>query len=264
MTSYTDSLTDLALDGNLATLELTPDWLQGRSGYGGWQAALAVLSMRAVLGDELPLRSLQANFISPVPSGKVTACAELLRRGKSVAQLESRILVDGKVAFTALGIFGAARQTAINLLPKAPPVGATPDSVSDWPYVEGVTPSFMRHFHLRWGGGSPPYSGDANADASIFVRFRDDQIRSEGHLVCLADAIPPSALSLLTSPAMLSTINWAFELIDPPTAEECAAWFRFDTSLTAASDGYAWENTAIWSAHGHLIGLSRQCVAVFG
>jgi acyl-CoA thioesterase len=79
----------------------------------------------------------------------------------------------------------------------------------------------------------------------------------------MADAIPPSALSLLTAPAMLSSINWTLELVTPLAEEERNDWFRFDSSLTAANDGYAWENTAIWSARGNLVALSRQCVAVF-
>lgn len=264
MTSYANLLTRRTIDGNSATLELTPDWLQGRSGYGGWQAALALEAMRAVLGDTPPLRSLQANFIAPVPPGKVTATAELLRRGRSVAQLEARIFVDGKTAFIALGIFGAERETAINLHPTAPSIPMGLENLTDCPVVDGVMPVFMRNFHLRWAAGTPPYSGDTSADAQIFVRFRDDPVATETHLVCLADAIPPSALSVLTTPAMLSTINWSLEVLRLPTAEEADDWFCFDTSLTAAHSGYAWENTAIWSRQGKLVALSRQCVAVFG
>lgn len=263
MATYTKQIADLQIVGNAVTLELTQDWLQGRSGYGGWQAALAVKAMRALLGDELPLRSLQVNFIAPVPAGRVTAYAELLRRGRSVAQLEARILVDGRVAFTALGIFGGSRQTSIVHRPSAPAAASDPETLADWPYVEGSTPEFMRNFHLRWGAGKPPYSGVAHADAQIGVRLRDDAVTTEAHLVCMADAIPPSALSLLTAPAMLSSINWTLELVTPLAEEERNDWFRFDSSLTAANDGYAWENTAIWSARGNLVALSRQCVAVF-
>lgn len=264
MTAYSDLLGRMITDGASATLELTPDWLQGRSGYGGWQAALALAAMRAVLGEAPPLRSLQSNFIAPVPPGRVTANAELLRRGRSVAQLEARISVDGRTAFIALGIFGAERETAIQLRPTPPSISIIPEDLMDWPCVEGVMPVFMRNFHLRWATGTPPYSGDTSADAQIYVRFRQDPVATETHLVCLADAIPPSALSVLRTPAMLSTINWSLEVLSLPTAEDAADWFCFDTSLTAAHSGYAWENTAIWSRRGELIALSRQCVAVFG
>ncbi len=264
MTSYTSILTNRTIDGNSATLKLTPDWLQGRSGFGGWQAALALEAMRAVLGDTPPLRSLQANFLAPVPQGNVTATAELLRRGKSVAQLEARIFVDEKPAFIALGIFGAERETTVNLHPTPPSISNAPENLTDWPFVEGEVPAFARNFHMRWAAGTPPYSGDTSADALVFVRFRDDPVATETHLVCLADAIPPSALSVLTTPAMLSTINWTLEVLHLPTEEEATDWFCFDTSLTAARSGYAWENTAIWSRQGKLAALSRQCVAVFG
>ncbi|HLA35498.1 MAG TPA: thioesterase family protein [Rhodocyclaceae bacterium] len=261
--NYSTLLAAAHTEANAVTLELTPDWLQGRSAYGGWQAALAVLAMRAVIGEDVALRSLQVNFIAPVPPGAIVARAELLRQGKSVTQLEARILVDGKVAFTAIGIFGAARASSIVERPQAPPAANPPQTVADWPYVEGRTPEFMRNFHMRWGAGKPPYSAAADATAQIFVRFRADSVAAETHLVCLADAIPPSAISLLKTPSMLSSINWTLELVEPLHEDERDDWFRFDTSLTAATDGYAWQNTSIWSAQGNLVALSRQCVAVF-
>jgi len=264
MTSYTRLISELRIDGNAVTLELTADWLQGRSAYGGWQAALALQAMRAVLGEQPPLRSLQCNFIAPVPPGRITARAELLRRGKSVAQLEARIAVDGKVAFTALGIFGEQRPTSIMHLPTAPADARNPDTLPDLPQVEGFTPAFMRNFQSRWGAGHPPYSGvRPHVDAQIYLRYRDDAVSSEGHLLCIADAIPPSALSMLDAPAMLSSINWTLEVIELPRGSDAGDWLRFDSSLTAASHGYAWENAAIWSAGGRLLALSRQCVAVF-
>lgn len=262
--NFSTLLSTAHTSGNAVTLELTPDWLQGRTAYGGWQAALAVVAMRAVLGDAIELRSLQTNFIAPVPPGRVTASAEMVRRGKSVAQLEARILVDGKVAFTALGIFGAGRASALTQQPVAQAIPLAADEVADWPYAAGRTPEFTRHFHMRWAQGQPPYSGTEHANAAIYVRFRDAAVSSEAHLVGLADAIPPSALSVLTSLSMISSINWTLELINPLEDDERNGWFRFDAELTAATSGYAWENTAIWSSRGRLIALSRQCVAIFG
>lgn len=262
--NFSTVLSTARTSGNAVTLELTPDWLQGRTAYGGWQAALAVLAMRAVLGDAIELRSLQINFIAPVPPGMVTASAAMLRRGKSVAQLEARILVDGTVAFTAVGIFGAGRASAVTRQPVAHAIALAADAVADWPYAAGHMPEFMRHFHVRWAQGKPPYSGAEHADASMYVRFRDDAVCSEAHLIGLADAIPPSALSVLTRLSMISSINWTLELINPLQDDEGSDWFRFDAELTAATSGYAWENTAIWSSRGRLIALSRQCIAIFG
>jgi acyl-CoA thioesterase len=261
--TYTRLLSEIKVEDRRASLVLTSDWLQGRSAFGGWQAALAVQAMRAVVGNDIALRSLQSNFIAPVPVGAVSATAEVLRQGKSVAQLEARILVDGKVAFIAIGIFGVVRQTLITEQTIAPTASGIPEDGQDWPDEDGQRPAFSRNFDYRWGRGTGPYSGSVHRDGQIYVRFRDDAVRSEAHLICVADAIPPSGLSRLTSPSPLSTINWTLELINTINDEEREDWLRFDTSLTAAFDGYSWENTAIWSDKGRLLALSRQCVAVF-
>ncbi|MBK6638597.1 MAG: thioesterase family protein [Rhodocyclaceae bacterium] len=60
----------ISYEGDTASLELSPDWLQGRTAYGGWQAALGLRAMERVRGDAVPLRSLQVNFIAPVPPGR--------------------------------------------------------------------------------------------------------------------------------------------------------------------------------------------------
>ena len=264
MKTFSEVLGTLQTDANSATLDLTPDWLQGRTAYGGWQAALAVLAMRQVIGPEIPLRSLQANFVGPVGVGKITAQAELLRRGKSAAQLEARILVDGQTAFTAVGIFALSRVSQLALAPKSPPATRAVDTLEPRPFVDGVRPSFVKHFDTRWALGSYPFSGAAHSAAQIFARLRDEEIDSEAHLVMMCDVIPPSAIAMFKTPAMLSSMNWALELITPLTAETSAGWLRFDAEMTAAADGYAWENTSIWGCNGDLIALSRQCVALFG
>ena len=262
--NYTDYLNTAICDDSTVTLELTPDWLQGRTAYGGWQAALGLLAMRRVVGNDVPLRSLHANFIAPVPPGRVTARAELLRRGKSAAQLEARIVVDGQTAFTALGIFGASRASGIVERPLAPACVAAPDSLPSLPYIPGVIPAFQQHFDLRWAHGGLPFSGAAHGDAQIYVRMQGEPLASETHLVCTADAIPPSAIAMYTAPTPISSMNWTLEMVRPLSDAARAGWLRFDATLTAAGEGYGFENVSIWSDDGELVALSRQCVALFG
>jgi acyl-CoA thioesterase len=262
--NYSSLLHTARVDRDSVTLELTPDWLQGRTAFGGWQAALAVRAMRQVIGEDIPLRSLQANFIAPVLPGPVSARAELLRQGKSAAQLEARILIGDQVAFTALGIFGAARASAIIERPLAPACALAPNDLKDLPYIEGVVPVFTKHFKMRWASGGHPFSGAVNGDAQIYVRFCDEDLVSEAHLVNIADAIPPSAIAMLKTPVAISSMNWTLEFVTPLDDAMRNGWLRFDASLTASRDGYGWENVSIWSEAGELIALSRQCIAVFG
>ncbi|MBK6638596.1 MAG: thioesterase family protein [Rhodocyclaceae bacterium] len=169
----------------------------------------------------------------------MTAHAELLRRGKSAAQLEARILIDGKVALTAVGIFGAQRESAVRGVPVAPAAAVPVETVPDAPHG-GLRPAFTRHFDMRWGAGLPPFSGAEHSDAQIFVRYRNEPVSSDALLVCLADAIPPSAISVFKAPAMLSSMNWTLEFVTPMNEAERAGWLRFDSGLTAAGDGYGW------------------------
>ncbi len=263
MTNYSAALLRMQTGPATASLDLTPNWLQGRTAYGGWQAALAVCAMRQIIGPDIPLRSLQANFIAPIGLGLITATAELLRQGKSAAQIEARICVDGKVAFAAVGIFGLARPSAIAEQPQAGAV-VLPDTLTDRAYLDGAMPQFLQNFDMRWAAGAPPFSGTPHSESKIYARFRDEHITSEAHLICIADVIPPSAISMLSAPAMISSMNWTLEMISPLNDSETRGWLRFDSALTAAGDGYGWENTSIWSDQGKLIALSRQCVALFG
>lgn len=262
--TFSQLIETLQVDADGVSLMLTPDWLQGRTAYGGWQAALAVLAMRQLLGPEIPLRSLQSNFVAPIGVGKVTAKAALLRRGKSATQLEARILVDGQTAFIAVGIFGAPRGSQLSLAPMAPPSDRPLEDVPPRPYVDGVMPVFLQHFDTRWAKGAYPFSGAASSAAQIYARLRDETLATEAHLVMIGDVIPPSAIALFKTPIMLSSMNWTLELVTPLDAEARAGWLRFDSELTAAGNGYGWENTSIWSSKGELVALSRQCVALFG
>ena len=72
-------------DGWQATV--SEDWLQGRSAFGGLQAALALRAMRERVPVDMPLRSLQVTFIAPVPAGPVSIRAQRLRAGRSAIQV---------------------------------------------------------------------------------------------------------------------------------------------------------------------------------
>ena len=79
-------------DGGTFRAEVPDSWLQGRSVYGGLQAALAVRAMRAMLPAPAPLRVLQVSFVAPLPAGPVSLRAELLREQLLRAPVAEAIL----------------------------------------------------------------------------------------------------------------------------------------------------------------------------
>src|SRR5690242_484925 len=89
------------------TFQAGEDWLQGRTLFGGLQAALAARAMRAVTAAAAPLRTLQVAFIAPVPPGPVRVHARVLRAGRNATQVEGRIVQGDATLCLAIGIFGA-------------------------------------------------------------------------------------------------------------------------------------------------------------
>ncbi len=247
--------------GDTAELDVPEDWLQGRSVFGGLQVALAVDVMRAQVGADVPLRTLQVTFVAPVPAGRMRARARLLRAGKSAAHVEA-LLVDGEqVLAVAIGVFGTARESAIARAPRRPDLGdVRPRS---HPYVAGVTPAFLQHFDARWLRGSAPFSGDPSHEMVVELDFRDTGPATEAHVIALADYVPPVALSMLSRPANGSSLTWKLEL----AADRYEQWplqgWRADVEMVAARDGYTNQSTHIWSPDGQLVALSRQAMVVF-
>lgn len=73
---FLEILATLKREQNLWVATVSEDWQQGRSLFGGLQAALAVKAMRDLVPD-VPLCSLQTTFLAPVPAGTVSIRAQI-------------------------------------------------------------------------------------------------------------------------------------------------------------------------------------------
>lgn len=241
-------------------VEVPADWLQGRTLFGGLQAAIALKAMRSLV-PEAPLRSLQVTFVGPVPGGEVKASARVIRGGKSTTHVEARI-VDGDVTLaTMVGIFGLARPSAVRVRPQQPHVAAK--DPFEMRYVEGAAPSFTQHFKARWLRGGPPFSGATDKDNVIQLGMRDTGPATESHVIAMADFIPPIALSFLTERAAAASLNWMLEILaDDVSALPLDGW-RVDAHLTAADGGYTHQSLELWGPGGIPVALGRQTMVVF-
>src|SRR5260221_5700026 len=173
-------------------LDVPDDWLQGRTLFGGLQAAVALAAMRS-LAPQAPLRSLQATFLAPVPGGVVRSRARVLRSGKSTTYVESRIVSGEDTLARFVGAFGLARPSSVKLIPRQPVV-ASAHSI-ELPWIAGVTPNFTQHFKARWIVGGPPFTGANHPENVIQLGMRDSGLATEYHVLAMAGFIPPIALS---------------------------------------------------------------------
>jgi hypothetical protein len=247
-------------DGWIASV---PDgWKQGRSLFGGLQAALALRAMRALVPPAMPLRVLQTAFVAPVAAGTVRIRARVLRAGKNTVHVEAHLVDGEQPACLVLGIFGSARPSQVEVLPQRPPVPAqTPLEV---PFVPGVSPEFTRHFALRWLRGSLPFTGGSLLHAVIQVGITDSAPAGEEHVIAIADSIPPVTLSLLRNPVPGSSMAWTLEMLRDRFDDLPLSGWRLDADLCATRGGYTNQDVTVWGPGGEPVALSRQCMVVFG
>jgi len=257
---YSELLATMQQSESGVTLDVTSDWMQGRSVFGGLQATMAVAAMRTLITT--PLRTLQVTFIAPVPAGKVSAQATLLRQGKNASHVEARVMVGDQVACLAIGVFGNARETVIKKLPPQPSIQTRQPIV--FPYVDGMTPEFLRHFKGAVLLGDLPFAGKPLSDVVVSLDMLDNGNATEAHLLAIADFMPPVALSWLKTFATGSSLTWMLEfLVDDFAALPLQGW-RADATLVAARDGYTSQSVMLWGPGGVPVAISRQSMVVFG
>jgi acyl-CoA thioesterase len=245
------------------TASAPDDWMQGRSVFGGLQAALALRAMRGVVPAELPLRVLQTTFVAPV-AGAVQIEARVLRAGKGTTHAEARLVDGGQTTTLVVGVFGRGRPSKAELAPR---LSHTPGAQEGFtfPFVPGLSVAFAQHYQMRLLSGALPFSGaTAPPEWVIEVSSDDRGPTSECHVVGIADAIPPLAFAMLTQPAPGSSVTWTLEMLVDRFDDLPLAGWRVQAAVRAGHNGYTSQSTTIFAPGGPAIALSHQSMVVFG
>jgi acyl-CoA thioesterase len=240
------------------------DWSQGRATFGGTVTALGNEAMRRLVPPERQLRELETVFVGPTLVGPVHIEAEVLRVGRAVTIASARLLSEEKIAATVTGIYGAARSTAISI---APTVSTGVPPAVNLPLPEAhanAGPAFLQHFDFRWAEGAWPFSGSSSNKSKIYVRHRDPAALTESHVIALADCIPSVILQMLSTPVPSSSLTWTLQFLKHDYGFAPDAWWRIDSQVDAAEDGYSCESCILLNPSGAPAAFSRQMVAVFG
>lgn len=259
LTTFSTLLAAAGRSPGVLSVHVPDDWLQGRSLFGGLQAALAVETMRTLVPD-VPLRVLQTTFVGPVGGGLVTVSARVLRAGKNVMHVEARLGDDA----VFIGIFGQNRPSVVGITLEEPPRPSPTASPRTLPFIPGVTPNFTQHYAATWRRGATPFTATPSPDPYLELTVQDDGPFTEAHLIALADFIPPIALSYLRVPAPGSSVTWMLELLRYDFAAQPMSGWVIDGRLLAAKDGYTSQTVTVIAPDGTPAALSRQSMLVFG
>ncbi|RYY26508.1 MAG: thioesterase family protein [Sphingomonadales bacterium] len=257
MTPITDILAARIMlpDGGFS-VTVTPDWLQGRTAYGGLSAALALQAALELEPDLPPLRSAQVAFIGPL-SGEVTVTATKLRRGRNAAFIQADVSSEAGLGFRATFVFMSALQSQLahDTAPRAPVPAPAPDAK----VFIGPDTMFIGNFEfvdVKEGAGPAEWQRWAR------LRARDG-LHPFVELMAIGDALPPAGMKLSGMGVPISSLTWQINFLTPAPKTD-NGWWLLTASTDTAHDGYSSQRMSLWNAAGEPIADAMQGVAIFG
>ena len=234
------------------------NWLQGRTAYGGFSAALALHAAQMSDTDLPPLRSAQVAFIGPL-SGDITIRATRLRRGRNAAFVQADVESAAGLGLRATFVFMGPIASRVDHHSGTAPDFAVPDADTAT-YRGHSAVAFSRNFDLldRRDDSVGP------AEWLRWVRLADREgLDPMVELICVADCLPPAALKMIGSFAPISSMTWLLNILGPqPVTRD--GWWLLRATTAYARGGSSSQQMAIWNADGVAVGEQMQSVAVFG
>ncbi|RBP50928.1 thioesterase family protein [Arenicella xantha] len=242
------------------SVTITPNWMQGRTTYGGLSAALCLQAVLQEYSDLPPLRSAQINFIGPV-GGTVSIKTSILRQGRSVCFISAEMWGEKGLGTHAVFCFGAKRESRLNSdFTSRPTVPNIADSVEFFDTGQG--PEFARNYDCVLASGGRPISGSKISEHYIWVRHKDRQANNLAALVGIADMPPPAVLPMFEDFAPISSMNWTLNFLSEDISTE-DGWWLMRSAAEHARDGYSSQDMQVWNSEGKLVISALQSVALF-
>jgi acyl-CoA thioesterase len=234
-----------------------PDtWLQGRTAYGGFSAALALHAAQQSDKNLPPLRSAQVSFIGPL-SGPVTIRAQRLRRGRNAAFVQADVESEAGLGLRATFVFMGAVESRVDFRQGEPPAFEKPGGNTKT--FKGHAGFFTQNFEfldLREGAVGA-------AEWLRWVRLDEREgLDPMVELIAVADCLPPAAFKLLGGPAPVSSMTWLLNVLGPqPRTQD--GWWLLRANADYASAGSSSQQMAIWNSDGEAVAEQMQSVALF-
>ncbi len=238
-------------------LTIPASWHQGRTSFGGLSAVIAFHAARQVADDLPPLQSGQIAFVGPL-AGDIEVTTQILRRGRNSAFVQSTIRSDGAVGLSCIFIFMAQRESTIAFNAMHPP--EFPPIPTDDIARSGPAEFFTGHMQYP---EKRLELGLNTARLANWHRLKEfEGVDPLASIICVADALPPSAMGLMTEKGMVSSMNWQFNMLtDTPDTQ--AGWWFIESQTHMAENGASSQYMTAWNSNGEPIMAGMQSVAIF-
>lgn len=252
--------------------EVGHDWDVVKVLQGGVVAAVALRASAHELSDpDLALRTSTTVFAGQVAAGTLDVTVDVLRRGRSAAQVLATVRNPGSAAgISTTAVFGSARRgpSFVDVAPPDVPGPSECLSYRDAPSgvtIPGLGP-FWDRVDRRLAMGHPPWEEfePASSDLATWLRFDEPPLTSAGSLdplgvVVLADRIPGAIAERigLTGPMWFApSADLTVHLCEPAGSE----WILAHDRARWAGDGWASIESTLWDEHRSLVAYATQMV----
>ena len=234
--------------------ELDPAWSIGDKPHGGY--TMAVVTRAALLAADRPHPlAVSAHFLRPPSFAPAEVQTEVVRSGRTVATVRSRLVQESKVCIEAVATVGRITDHEHEWTGSGPPAisaledsyaGQGPDPIGVRSRIDLRMDPATLGFTREEPGGDPRMRG--------WMRLADGADPDPLLLIVAADALPPVVLEL-GHPGWAPTVELTFLLRGLPAP----GWVQVHGHATALSaDGWFDENAEVYDSRGKLVAQSRQ------
>ena len=238
-------------------IQIPPSWHQGRTAYGGLSSVLAYEAAKLADADLPPLQSAQIAFVGPL-AGEVDVTATVLRRGKNTAFVKSEISGADGIGLSCTFIFMKRRDSHLDHKSlNRPAFSPLPTAQS----ARSGPPEFFTG-HMQYPEKRLEL-GLATPRLASWHRFTEHEgLDHIAELICIGDALPPSAMGLMTEKGMVSSMNWQINLLtDAPSTTD--GWWYLESETHHAGSGASSQYMTAWNSDGEPMLTGMQSVAIF-
>jgi acyl-CoA thioesterase len=251
--------------------ELGHDWDLVAVPQGGVIASLALRAAGLEIDDPAQvLRTSTTVFAGQAAAGALEIDVQVLRRGRSAAQVLSTIRNEGAQAgATVLAVFGSPRQGP-SFVDVAPPDVPPPTACRSYrdPIPAGSELDAPLPFWTRVEGrgalGHPPWAQHepTTSDVATWLRFDDPPLTRDGSLdplgiLTLADRMP-GCVGEMTGhrgpPWFAPSADLTVHFLESTRTE----WLLAHDRARWADDGWASAESLIWDENGTLVAYATQ------
>lgn len=252
---------------------LDDSWDVVRFPQGGIVAAFGLRAAQAELDDpSLTLRTCTTVFAGTVAPGKVDISVEVLRRGRTAAQVRCEVRNAGaESGATTVAVYGATRKgpTFTDVAPPAVPPPAQCPSYRDPlpPGVQGFPPTpFWERVEGRAAIGHPPWEEHEpiSSDVATWLRYDDPPLLADGTtdplaLLALADRMPGAIAERIghRPPVWFApSADLTMHLFEPLRSQ----WVLAHDRSRWADNGWASVESMLWDESGVPVAYATQMV----